>query len=376
MPCEKITPLAEPAARGLREEVVNLFVAVRVPRIVAQVFGWMLAGVGPPILTSILLRTGSRQRDYVFLYLGLIAVVAILRGLWSALLSAALSFLLVDYFFVEPIGTLRIGSETDLVNLAVFAGTALVVGVLAERSLRLARSERQVEALRQFDRQRTELLGNVSHDLRTPLATILTETTTLLTSPTLPPPSRERLKAVVDEAKRLSALVADALDMTRIEGKALDLQLEPVQVADAVESAAARLQRASPRRAVSWDPAAADVNVLADWDRLGQIFDNLLSNADRYSPADRPIDVRVEPRNGSVDILVADHGAGLPPEVREHIFERFVRGPAEAPHAPSGTGLGLAIVKGLVAAHHGSVAVDRSDGRGTIFRVTLPRAEG
>jgi K+-sensing histidine kinase KdpD len=355
--------------------VVNLWLMVRVPRIVAQVLGWVLAGVGPIILTALLLRTGSRQRDYVFLYVGLVAVVAILRGLWPALLTATLSFLLVDYFFVEPIGTLRIGSETDLVNLAVFAGTALVVGVLAERSLRLTRSEQQVEALQQFDRQRTELLGNVSHDLRTPLATILTEATTLLAAPTLPASSRERLEAVVDEARRLSALVADALDMTRIEGKALALQVEPVQVADAIESAAARLQRTSPRRSLTWDPDTAGVNVLADWDRLGQIFDNLLSNADRFSPADRAIDLRVEQRNGSVDILVADHGTGLPPDVREHIFERFVRGPDQPATARSGTGLGLAIVKGLVDAHHGSIAVDRSDSRGTTFRVTLPRAQ-
>jgi K+-sensing histidine kinase KdpD len=263
-----------------------------------------------------------------------------------------------------------------LVNLAVFAGTALVVGVLAERSLRLARSERQIQALQQFDRERSELLGNVSHDLRTPIATILTETTTLLASPSLSQSLRDRLEAVVDEARRLSALVADALDMTRIDAQALALELEPVQVADAIESAATRLQRTSPQRRVAWNAAEADVNVLADWDRLGQILDNLLSNADHFSPADRPIEVRIESKNGSIDILVSDHGSGLPPEVRQHVFERFVRGSDHAPNGRSSTGLGLAIVKGLVTAHNGSIAVERSDNQGTTFRVSLPRAGG
>jgi two-component system phosphate regulon sensor histidine kinase PhoR len=212
--------------------------------------------------------------------------------------------------------------------------------------------------------------------LRTPIATILTETTTLLASPALSRSLRQRLEAVVDEARRLSALVADALDMTRIEAKALALELEPVQVADAIESAATRLQRSSPERSVAWTPADATVNVLADWDRLGQILDNLLSNADHFSPADRPIDVAVESKNGSVDIRVSDHGSGLPPEVRQHVFERFVRGPERPPNGRPSTGLGLAIVKGLVIAHQGSIELERSDSQGTTFRVTLPRAEG
>ena len=347
---------------------------VRFHPIMASILGWLLAIGGPALLTLILVRTGSRQRDYVFLYLGLIAVVAMHRGLWAALASATQSFLAVDYFFVQPIGTLQIGSETDLVNLAVFAGTALVVGILAERSLRLARSERQVHALRQMEQQRTELLGNVSHDLRTPIATILTESTTLLASPNLPHATRVGLEAVVDEARRLGALVADAVDLTRIEGNGLALQLEPVQVADAIESAVVRLQRISPTRGVDWQPDRALINIMADWDRLGQILDNLLSNADRFAPADTRIEVGVAQRNGLVELRITDRGPGIPTEIRPHIFERFVRAPAGEAGGRSGTGLGLAIVKGLTEAQHGSVEVERTDSTGTTFRLTLPSA--
>lgn len=346
---------------------------LRLPRRVPLVLGWLLAIAGPPILTVILLATGSRQRDYVFLYLGLVAVVAMLQGLWAALVSAALSFLVVDYFFVEPIGTLRIGSSTDLVNLAVFAGTALVVGALAERSLRLAGSERQVAALRRLQRERNELLGNISHELRTPISTIMTEATTLLGSPNLNSSMRERLEALVEESRRLNRLVTDALDMTRIESNALSLQLEPVQVADAVEAATIRLQRRSPSRQVTWNPEAASINVFADWDRLGQMLDNLLSNADRAAAPETSIDVSVAHADGSVDILVSDHGPGLPLEVRQHLFERFVSSENGGPRA--GTGLGLSIVKGLAVAQHGSLALERTDGSGTTFRLSLPQAE-
>jgi K+-sensing histidine kinase KdpD len=349
---------------------------MRLPPAAGPILGWLLALFGPVLLTFVLLRTGSRQRDYVFLYLGLVAVVAILRGLWAALASAILSFLAVDYFFVEPIGTLQIASETDIVNLAVFAGTAMIVGILAERSLRLVRSERQVHALRQLDQQRSELLGNVSHDLRTPIATILTESTTLLASPALPSATREGLEAVVDEARRLSALVGDALDITRIEGDGLHLQLEPVQVADAIESAIIRLQRVSPDRRVTWEADKQAVSVMADWDRLGQILDNLLSNADRFAPAGTPIDIRVAETNGSVDIRLTDRGPGIPAEILPHVFERFVRAPTSESDGHSGTGLGLAIVKGLTAAQHGSVAVEHTGRTGTTFRLTLPRAAG
>src|SRR6202521_5290019 len=370
---------------------------------------WLIALGGPAVLTAVLVQvSGAEKRNYVFLYLGLIAAVGVARGLWPALLAAVVSFGFLDYFFVEPYYTFTISHPQDLLNLAVFVATASLVGVLASRrrrallesealarqlrevnaelirlnkeqaeaaqaALRLARSEQQVRALQEADRLRRELLANVSHELRTPLGTILAESTDRSAALTVMEAER-RLATVAAEARRLEALVNDMLDMARIEGGALDLDLEPLGLDDAIAAAAERLQHASPNRAVLWDRPAVEVVVLADWARLGQVLDNLLANADRFAPADTPVTLKVsKEESGLVTIRVIDRGPGVASELRERVFERFVRGDSQAESA--GTGLGLAIVKGLVEAHAGSVALEKSpDGIGAVFRFTVPEA--
>jgi two-component system sensor histidine kinase KdpD len=350
----------------------------------------------------------GRQRDYIFLYLALVAVAGVLRGLVPALLAAAISFLFVDYFFVPPFHTLTIAGEPDLVNLVVFFGTAGIVGGLAsnrrraylqsrrlagqlqdlnagltrfnreqaeaaQAALRLARTEQQVALLEQANRDRRDLLANVSHDLRTPIGSILTESTNMLRTQQMNVSVRNRLESIASDARRLNRLVSDMLDMARIEGRALQLTLEPVQVKDAVTAAADRLHHTSPDRPVQATPDDATVTVLADWTRLGQILDNLLANADRAAPTGTPIVVAAaEDGGGLVTIRVIDAGPGVPVEIRNRLFSRFVKG-----NDPlrDGTGLGLAITRGLVEAHAGRIVLEDT-AQGASFRFTLPKAEG
>src|SRR4029077_7267527 len=210
---------------------------------------WLVALAGPGVITAALFNLSHQsQRDYVFFYLALVAVVGVFRGLWPALACAAVSFLVVDYFFVPPIYTFTIADEQDIVNLAAFLATAGVVGLLASRRrnaqlqaealarqlqqantqlarlnkaraaarparLRLARSEQQINALQETDRLRRELLANVSHELRTPLVTILTESTDVSAARS-PVEAAARLHTIAEEARRLKALVDDMFDMT------------------------------------------------------------------------------------------------------------------------------------------------------------------
>jgi K+-sensing histidine kinase KdpD len=367
---------------------------------------WGLAVLAPGLLTAVLLKTGVQGLEYVFLYMGVVAAVAVFRGLVPSLVTAATSFLLVDYYFVLPLHTFTIASRQDVINLVVFSATAGVVGVLAsirrqaledaknltrqlteangelvrlnreqaeaaQYEIRLARTEQQVKALQESERMQQEMLANVSHDLRTPIGTILTASTNLLIADP-PLEIKDRLETIASEARRLNNLVADTLDLARIEGDALQLDLEPVLLADAIESAVARLTMRAPTREVQWAGDGAGVMVLADWTRLGQIFDNLLANADRFGPPRTPVVIEVSAEEpGFSTVRVVDFGPGVPAAYREKLFERFVRAPSD--HSPESTGLGLAIVRGLVLAHAGTIDLEDRPGAGAVFRFMLPR---
>jgi two-component system sensor histidine kinase KdpD len=175
----------------------------------------------------------------------------------------------------------------------------------------------------------------------------------------------------VTQSRRLDRLVGDMLDLARIEGHALELRLEPTDMRDAVEAAVARLKQTRPTRDVLVTMEAGALEAVADWDRLGQVLDNLLVNADRYAPPKSPIKIHVAPgARGTIVTRVIDHGPGVPAEIRDRIFDRFVR---EEPAVAEGTGLGLPIVRGIIEAHAGRVWLDDpEDGGGAVFAFTLP----
>jgi two-component system sensor histidine kinase KdpD len=374
----------------------------------ADITAYLAAIGGPALLTTVLVAIGARQREYVFLYMAVVASIAVFRGLLASLLAATVSFFLVDYFFIPPLGTLTIADSQDLVNLLVFFGTAGLVGFLASRrrqtlvraealtqqlqqlnaelvrlnqeqaeaaqaAIRLARTEQQVQLLQQNEQYYRDLLASVSHDLRTPIGSILTDSTNMLLTQTMNASVRFRIEAMAAEARRLNRLVSNMLDMARIEGGALTLTLEPVVLNDAVQAAVERLHKSSPDRPVEWKTGDAAVSVLADWDRLGQIFENLLSNADRFAPPGTPIEIGISLEDaGYVTIRVIDSGPGIPPELRRRLFGRFVKGESDP---GGGTGLGLAIVRGLVEAHAGTISLEDRPAGGTSFRFTLPRTQ-
>jgi K+-sensing histidine kinase KdpD len=358
----------------------------------------------PTALTLVLVGVSfNNPRDYAFLYLSIVAVLGVASGIGPALVSAALSFALVDYLFVPPTHTLSIANTEDVVNLLVFFGAAGLVGSLGSRrrnaqlrsqalagelqranldlarlnreqaeaaavAARLAERDRQVQLLEETDRVRHEFFANVSHELRTPLGGILTGATAVLRRDDLAAPLRDQLEEIAAASRRLARLVSDMLDMARIEGGAIDLQLDDVEVGDAVDAAVARLRLVSPQRHVEVRIAPGTPEVRADWERLGQVIDNLLANADHFAPPGTDVTVSVQPGPGGAVVRVVDAGPGVSAELRERIFERFVRG-------SGGTGLGLPIVRGLVTAQGGQVWLEEPDpGEGGRFAFSLPHA--
>jgi signal transduction histidine kinase len=248
----------------------------------------------PAALIAMLVRVGGGQpRDDVFLYLGIVAALGVAWGLVAALLAAAASFLLVDYFFVQPLppspSPAARTSSTSRSSSPPPEWSAASARDAGRRSS-APRTEQHVRLLQESDRARREFLGAVSHELRAPLAGVLTATIVLAGRRELPASIRDD---GVDRPEGTAAqrLLADMLGMARIEANTLDLHLEHVDLRQAAVAAVDRLHQHAPVCAVDVE-VAADALVVADWDRLGQILDDLLLNADRFAPGATPITVR------------------------------------------------------------------------------------
>jgi two-component system phosphate regulon sensor histidine kinase PhoR len=231
-----------------------------------------------------------------------------------------------------------------------------------------------VTNLRHMESMRRDLVANVSHELRTPVSIIRANAETLMDG-ALDDPSQARsfVQAILRHSERLSNLLSDLLDLSRIEGGAYPLCLEAVAVRTAVQRAADTLQRAAKAKGLCVEvQAEADLWALADSQALDQVLVNLLDNAIKYSFEGGTIDVIAEARNGQVHIVVSDDGPGIQERHRARIFERFYRVDTGRSRALGGTGLGLSIVKHLVVLMNGTVGVEPVEPRGSAFWVNLP----
>ena len=228
--------------------------------------------------------------------------------------------------------------------------------------------------LEQADTARRELIANVSHELRTPVAALRAQLENMVDGVTKP--TAEALGAALTQTERLSVLISQLLDLSRIEAGAGALDVTDVPVGDLAAAAVdvVRVLGAPKglRYAVEVDPP--DLAVPGDRDRLHQVLTNLLANATRHSPDGGVVVVRGSRVGANIRIDVVDQGPGIAPDQRVHVFERFARGntPAITGQASTGgTGLGLAIVRLTVTLHGGTIEVADA-GQGTTMRITLP----
>lgn len=242
---------------------------------------------------------------------------------------------------------------------------------LAMERARLAEDAKAAALRARAEELRSSLLSAVSHDLRTPLATITGSATALRDdSAAIAPEQRaELLDAICEEAVRLSRLVGNLLDMTRIDSGGLHVKREWVPLVELVGSALNRLDAALVGRPIRVD-LPADLPLLpVDPVLFEQVLVNLLENASRYTPAGSPIDISAAARDDAVVLEVADRGPGVPRGEEERVFEKFHRGRGVA---GGGVGLGLAIVRGIVEAHGGTARLEHREGGGALFRVEIP----
>jgi two-component system sensor histidine kinase KdpD len=257
----------------------------------------------------------------------------------------------------------------------LLAAAADQIGQAIEQD-RLAEEARNAEVARRSDEAKTALLESVSHDLRTPLATIRTAAGTILEGAgTVSEPDRLEAAAAIDrEAEHLNQMVTNLLDLGRIEAGALRADREALDLEEAVRAAVERLAPQLGDRRVSYAFDDSLPPVYADPVFLGQVLANLLDNAATFVPADGTVRLGAAVENDRIRLRVEDSGPGVSPEDRARLFEKFYR--AGQPGTRTGTGTGLAVVRGLTEAMDGSVAAGRSELGGLAVDVSLPAAPG
>jgi two-component system sensor histidine kinase KdpD len=279
----------------------------------------------------------------------------------------------------EPLGVFRVVTNPDLFVAGQPAGRLLEafaqVAALAIHHGRLVRQATTALALEESDVLKTALLGAVSHELRTPLGSIKASVTGLLEPGQQWNDSAraELLSAIDEETDRLTSLVENLLDLSRIEGGALRPRLEWYDVHEFIETVLARLEPLFPTHALALGLEEQPWEARFDYVLLGQVVRNLVENAVKFSSAGSSVSISVGHQGSNWEIRVADEGRGIPASERERVFDRFYRGLGSA--GVPGSGLGLTISRGIVQAHGGSIAISDVPGGGSVFIVSLPSPE-
>lgn len=237
-------------------------------------------------------------------------------------------------------------------------------------------AERQArERAEETSRIRENVLANVAHDLRNPLTTVMTSVQLLeqLTDGENPALG-DAAESIGNAAEYMSAMVEDLVDVARIEGGRLSLDVETVVLGEVVDRAVEMVGADSRHRDVEieTDGVDASLTVSADRTRLVRVVQNLVGNAVEHSPEGETVSVEAERLDDTVQLRVRDRGSGIPSEEQEHLFEQFWQQKSDD---GQGLGLGLAIVRGIVEAHDGEVSIQSEPGEGSVFCVDLP-AEG
>lgn len=280
------------------------------------------------------------------------------------------------------IGALGIVANED--DDALPTATANILQSFADQAAiaiertRLVEQAAKAATAAESERLRSALLSSVSHDLRTPLASILGSATSLrqLGAQMNPKDRADLLATIEEEATRLSSFVANLLDMTRLEADALDIQSDWVDVRDAVNGAVARAAKLFPGRRTEVTLERDLPLIRGDAALLEQVLFNLLDNAHKYSSAGSLTRVTARRQSGKVELVVTDEGPGIPAHSLGKVFDKFYRVAGSDGRAP-GTGLGLSIAAAIISAMGGTISAQSpvSDGKGTAFTIVLPAAD-
>jgi len=373
--------------------------------------GYALAVFGIAAATGTLKLFGTHINSTTVAIV-LLLVVLFIATLWGskpAILASLLGMACFNFFFLPPVGTFTIRDPDNLVALFAFLITAITAGQLSSRARRRAEeanagrreierlykelqdafeSASQAKAIQQSERLKSALLDAVTHDLRTPLTSIKASVTTLLDELhanakgeemiELDREGRQEMLEVIDEeADRLNRFIEGLVELARIEAGEMHLRRHWASIEEIVEMTLERAALLTREHKI--DVQFEDELPVARVDEkaVAEVVYTLLDNAAKYSPPGTTIRVSAErARDEMIELSVEDEGQGIPPPLRERVFDKFFRAMRDGDSGvgqPTGTGMGLAIAQGIVEAHGGRIWIEDGTNKvGSRFVFTLP----
>ncbi len=369
--------------------------------------GYAVAALSVAVLTLVLKLLGDHvNATTVSLVLLLnVLLIAIRWRSLPALVASVLSMLCFNFFFLPPFGTFEIAATDNWIALIAFLVTAVTAGQLSARAEKRAEEAEEgkreigrlyaelreaferashAEALRQSEKLKSALLDAVTHDLRTPLTSIKASITTLLDElrgrteqpVELDPESRREMMEIIDEeSDRLSRFISGLIELARIEAGELQLRRRWGLVDEIISTALERAKPITRNHQIEVEVEQELPGVRVDERAVSEVVYTLVDNAAKYSAEGSRIRISAH-RAGedSIRMVVEDQGRGIPPDLRERVFDKFFRATrSDVTRQPPGTGMGLAIAKGIVEAHGGTIRIESANGgQGTRVVFTLP----
>jgi K+-sensing histidine kinase KdpD len=349
---------------------------LRAPALAGIVFSVGLVAIATIALAGVVAVTDIRHVSIG--YVIPVVISAVRWGVIESVIAALTAVAASAFFFYPPIFSLHVDDPQQITDLVLFIFVATVIGHLASRlrqeAARANRRENEASMRAQADHFRDALIGSVSHELRTPLSSILGAATVLAGAPAVQrEPQLAALANVVrEEAVRLNNDIQNLLDATRISSQGVEPKLSWTEPGDIVNSALERRRAMLAGHQVEVRLPDNLPLIYVDSVLVEQALIQIIDNAGRYSAAGTKIQIEGHQEAGQMTLSVTDHGAGIAPEDKAKLGERFFRGSRHAA-TTTGSGLGLWIAKAFVSAHGGTLTMDSVDeGGGTTVSLRLP----
>ncbi len=340
---------------------------------VARYIAAVLSVVAALMVAEAVHSVFGRVPSVLLLYLVPVTLAATRWGFGPSIVSAVFAVVAHNVLFIEPIGSIAIDNPDDALGLALLIFTAAVTAKLANDAQRATEKSQEAEVQRRSNELKTALLHAVSHELRTPLASIKASVSSLRQPDAAleKEDSAELLAAIEEETDRLNRTVSNLLDASRLEADAIMPNLHAHDLAELLETVAARLRPVLGARSLTNTVPADLPLVRCDYALVDQVVANLLENIAKHTPPSTSVSISARASGDAVTVEIADDGPGIPAGVRDRVFRPFEQG------APSsqGTGLGLTIARGLLEAQGGRIWLAENVAKGTRFLFTIPLAE-